>query len=229
VLLRRYRPDDLGGLHELRPHVTYRGFWGNDGFYETGRLHIDNHFEWPSGLQLETGMNLVHEGVRNPFQIISGVFVPAGNYAEREAQLVFKTNQNAPLSLDVTSYIGGFFDGDRFSLAPTMRYRLGDAFSAELTWNYNRIDLPVEDGRFDVNVARLRLSYSFTPKILLQALVQHDDRTDMIATNLRFSWLQTANSGLFLVYNEVDDETIRGPAEKRREITLKYSRIFDVL
>ena len=73
------------------------------------------------------------------------------------------------------------------------------------------------------------MSYSFTPKILLQALVQYDDRSDLIATNLRFSWLQAANAGLFLVYNEVDDDSIVGAMNKRREVAIKYSRILDVL
>ena len=27
----------------------------------------------------------------------------------------------------------------------------------------------------------------------------------MLGTNIRFSWLRSANSGLFLVYNEVDE------------------------
>ena len=62
----------------------------------------------------------------------------------------------------------------------------------------------------------------------MQALVQSDDRSDLIATNLRFSWLQAANSGLFLVYNEVDDDSFVGGMEKRREFAIKYSRIFDV-
>jgi hypothetical protein len=229
VVLHRYRPEDLWGLHELRPHVVYRGFWGNDGFYETGFLHIDNHFEWRSGLEVHTGLNFLHEGVRAPFPIVPGVLVEAGEYDEREAQLVFWTNQGAPLSLNLSSRIGGFFGGDRVNLAPTVRYRLGETFTTELTWNYNHIDLPVPGGDFKVNVGRLRLSYSFTPKILLQALVQYDDRTDLVATNIRFSWLQSANAGLYLVYNEVDDETLSGPAEKRREITLKFSRIFDLL
>ncbi|MFU8815365.1 MAG: DUF5916 domain-containing protein [Pseudomonadales bacterium] len=229
VVLHRYRPADLWGLHELRPHVVYRGFWGNDGFYETGFLHIDNHFEWRSGLEIHTGLNLVHEGVREAFAIARGVFVPAGEYDEREAQLVFRTNQGAPLSLDVSSRIGGFFGGERINLAPTLRYRMGETFTSELSWNYNDIDLPVEGGKFQVNVGRLRLSYSFTPKILLQALVQYDDRSDLLATNLRFSWLQSANAGLYLVYNEVDDDSLRGAAEKRREIAIKFSRIFDVL
>jgi hypothetical protein len=89
--------------------------------------------------------------------------------------------------------------------------------------------LPVANGDFEVNVGRLRLSYSFTPKILLQALVQYDDRTDLVATNIRFSWLQSANAGLYLVYNEIDDENVVGPIEKRREFAIKYSRIIDLL
>ncbi len=114
---------------------------------------------------------------------------------------------------------------------------MGDAFTAALTWSHNDIKLPAfaatentpaSAGDFEVNVVRLRLGYSFSPKILLQALVQSDDRSDLIATNLRFSWLQAANAGLFLVYNEVDDDSFVGRMEKRREFAIKYSRIFDV-
>jgi len=31
------------------------------------------------------------------------------------------------------------------------------------------------------------------------------------------------------VYNEVDDEFVGGPIEKRREFAIKYSRIIDLL
>jgi hypothetical protein len=229
MVFHRYRPDDMWGLHELRPHVAYRGYWGNDGFHESGFLHLDNHFEWRSGMEIHTGLNFVHEGVRSPFPIVRDVMVAAGDYDDWEAQLVLRTNQGAPLSLDLSSRIGGFFGGDRINLAPTVRHRVGETFTTELTWNHNDIRLPGPEGNFKINVGRLRVSYSFTPKMLLQALVQYDDRTDLVATNIRFSWLQSATAGLYLVYNEVDDETLRGPAEKRREITLKFSRIFEVL
>jgi hypothetical protein len=63
--------------------------------------------------------------------------------------------------------------------------------------------------------------------MLLQALVQYNDATDIVATNLRFSWLQAANSGLFLVYNEVEDRDFGAPP-RGRELILKYSRIFDI-
>ena len=32
--LRRYRPDDSWGLHELRPHIAYSGYWDDEGFWE---------------------------------------------------------------------------------------------------------------------------------------------------------------------------------------------------
>ena len=231
--LHRYRPENLWGLLELRPHVFQSSFWNFDGEYESGFTHIDNHFEWKSGLEIHTGMNLTHEQVFEPFEIANGVFVQPGNYNHKEVQLVYQTDQSAPLSLDTVMRRGGLFGGDRFSLDSTVKFRMGERFSSEASWIYNDIDLAGEDNSFTLNLARLRLSYSFSPKMLLQALVQYNERDDTLATNLRFSWLQSANAGLFLVYNEIDDDSPVGPGlgsrAKRRELVLKYSRIFDLL
>ncbi len=229
LIFRRIRPDDLWGLHELRPHVSYTGYWDLDGFQESGRLHIDNHWEWKSGLEFHTGVNFTHEGVKDPFEIVDGVTVEPGTYKHEELQLVFLTDEAAPLSFRINVKVGGFFGGDKSSVGPSLRYRVGESFSTELLWDHNDIELPVTNGDFEVNLARLRVSYSFTPKILLQALVQYDDRNDVTSTNLRFSWLQSANAGLFIVYNEVDERGIAAPADTGREFIIKYSRIFDVL
>ncbi len=231
--LRRYRPaNNFANLFELRPHISYRGYWDFDGFQETGFIHVDNHWEFLGGMEAHTGVNFTHEGVKQPFQIVSGVTVPAGTYKHEEAQLVYFTNQGLPLSINVSSRIGGFFGGDRFNIEPTIRYRVGETFSTELSWNHQQIELPVAGGDFDVNLARLRLSYSFTPNVLLQALVQYNERDDVIGTNIRFSWLQSANAGLYLVYNQVDESGLNTPQgramrEDAQGFILKYSRIFD--
>ena len=108
-----------------------------------------------------------------------------------------------------------------------MSFRSGDKFTSELSWINSDIDLPVPGGDFDVNLARLRLSYSFTPRILLQALVQYNERDDVIATNLRFAWLQSANAGLYLVYNEVDQSGL-APRRDAQQFIIKYSRILNI-
>jgi len=227
--LRRIRPDDLWGLHELRPHIAYRGFWDFDGFYETGFVHVDNHWEWKTGTEVHTGVNFTHEGVKQAFDIVDGVTVQPGSYNHSELAYVAFTNQGAPLSFSVRGLIGGFFGGDRFQVVPSMKFRIGDAFTSELSWRHNSIDLPVPNGNFNVDLARLRLTYSFTPKMSIQALVQYNGRDEILATNFRFAWLQSANAGLYLVYNEVDDDGLGAPNKPRREFVLKYSRIFNLL
>jgi len=229
LLLRRYRPTDWLGIHELRPHAAFIGFWDDTGFWESGFTHIDNHWEWRNGIEIHTGFNLTHEGVQLPFEINRGTFVLPGKYDHKEAQLVFKTDEGKRLSLSVESKIGGFFGGDRVNANTSILFRGSERFSSELSWIHNNIDLPVANGDFEVNVARLRMSYSFTPRLQLQMLVQKDDRTDFTAVNLRFAWLQTANAGLYLVYNEIDDESLRSPLHKQRELVIKYSRIIDLL
>jgi len=226
-LMRRIRPDDKWGLLEIRPHASYTVYRDFDGFQETGFSHNDIHWEFRNGYEVHTGINLTHEGVKDAFDIIDGVTIEPGTYEHSEVDLVFHTNQAAPISLELHTTVGGRFGGDRVSLEPTLRYRIGETFSSELSYNYNEFDLPVDGGKFEANLVRLRLSYSFTPKILLQALVQYNELDDILGTNLRFSWLQSANSGLFLVYNEIDERGIGGlPAG--REFIVKYSYIFDV-
>ena len=225
---RSIRPNNLWGLHELRPHVNYRGYWGFDGFQETGYLHVDNHWEFDTGMEIHTGMNFTQEGVREPFEIVDGVTVPAGEYEHEEGQFVFWTNQGAPLSINIRSNVGGFFGGDRVNVEPTLRYRSGEKFSTELSWSHSDIDLPVPGGDFEVDLARLRLSYSFTPRMSIQTLVQYNKRDDVVATNLRFAWLQSANAGLYLVYNEVDESGLGAPRRDAQQFIIKYSRILDL-
>ena len=225
-LMRRYRPDDLYGLLEVRPHVMFMNYNDFNGFKETGFDHYDIHWEFKNGYRIDTGMNVTTQGVKEAFDIVDGVTIQPGTYDHKEAQIVFNTNRAAPLSFAVRNYIGGRFGGDRKSIEPTVRYRAGENFTSELSVKHNNYDLPV--GSFVTNLTKLRLSYSFTPKMLLQALFQHNSGDDTLSTNLRFSWLQTATSGLYVIYKEFDDSSI-GALPKSKEFSIKYSYMFDAL
>ncbi|MDX1547827.1 MAG: DUF5916 domain-containing protein [Rhodothermales bacterium] len=227
VVLYRYRPADFLGLLELRPHASYQGFWDFDGFQETGRLHVDNHWEWPSGFEVHTGFNVTREGVKAAFEIAEGVVVPAETYDHAEAQLVLVTNEGRKVSLTTHAVIGGFFGGSRVSLSPTLRLRTGEAFTTELGLQHNAVDLP--GGDFTANLLRARLSYAFTPRIYVQGLVQYNDVADLWSANVRFGWLQAANTGLFVVFNQANDLDVLTGTPQARSMTVKYSRMFNVL
>jgi hypothetical protein len=229
-VMTRFRPKDFIKLQEVRPHATFRGFWGFDGFQETGYVHLDNHWQFKDSTEVHTGMNLTQEGLRVPFEIFPGIFVPPGSYENAEAQLVYMSNQGAPLSLNFQTVIGGFFSGERVTLSPTVRFRPSEIFQMEVAYSRNDVDLP--QGNFETNLVRTRVSYSFNTRIFTQALIQYNDRADLWSMNLRFGWLQAANTGLFIVYNDsrgLYDLYPDRPERTDRSLTIKFSRMFDIL
>lgn len=225
LIMRRFRPD--GALLEVRPHIVLSNYWDLDGFLETGFQHYDVHWEFKNGYRIDTGVNYLKDGLQDPFEIIDGVFVPAGTYSGYETQISGHTNRGAPLSFEFRSNTGKRFGGDRVVLEPSVNFRIGETFSTELTYVYNKFDLPIVGGDFDVSLTRLRLSYSFTPQMLLQTLIQYNDQQEVLSMNVRFSLLRTANSGLFVVYNEFDEQYPGAPATGR-EFIIKYNYLFDV-
>ncbi|MEQ8952728.1 MAG: hypothetical protein RL120_01245, partial [Gammaproteobacteria bacterium] len=65
-------------------------------------------------------------------------------------------------------------------------------------------------------------------RMSIQTLMQYNKRDDVFSTNLRFAWLQSANAGLYLVYNEVDEGGLLAPRGDAQQFAIKYSRIFDI-
>ena len=208
---------------EYRPHVSYRSYWNFDGFLETSFLHIDNHWVWRNGFEVHTGVNLTTEGVTEDFEIFEDVIVPAGSYDHAELQLVFQTNASKPVYITSRHILGGSFGGTRYINNATLGIRIGDRFNSEHSIQQNNFDLP--GGKFSATVYGSRLAYSFTPRIFTQGLIQYNSVSDIWSANIRFGWLQQANTGLFVVYNQVNgDGTINN-----RSFTIKYSRMFDIL
>ena len=223
LVLYKWRLPESSPFLEFRPHVSWRGYWNHEGIQETSFLHVDNHFEWKTGTELHTGVNFTKEGVVRPFNISKNVTIPAGTYEHSEVQIVFFTNQNKPLSVGTRHVLGGFFGGDRFSNTVTLRARIGDKFSSEWSLSHNDINSPYGD--FTTDVFRSRLSYSFTPSIFLQGLIQYNSVTSQWSSNMRFGWLQQANTGLFVVYNETREDSFI----ENQSFIIKYSVLFDVL
>ena len=223
----RFRPEDLFGLLEFRPHVDYNGYWKLNGFQESGRWHIDSHWEFRSGFEIHTGMNITREGVLEQFEIASGVFVPAQTYDHKEIQIYFTTNQAKALNLGSRNTIGGFFGGERINLTPTLNFRYSDRFTSQFSLNYNNVSLP--GGDFVTNLIRARLTYAFSPKMYVQSLLQYNSQSDEWSMNWRFIWQQSAATGLYLVYNETQDYDGIPIQDQTRSIVVKYSRLFDAL
>ncbi len=224
--LRRIRFGSDSSLLELRPHFSYTVYLDQQDFKESGFLHIDNHTEWRNGYEVHTGINFVTKGLQDPFEIYEGVTIPAGTYRNSELQLVGMTDDSKWLSFSLRATIGGFYSGDRVALTPAMQMRLGEKFVGELSWSQNDVDLP--EGDFTTDLGLVRLAYSFTPKVMLEALLQYNNVDDLLSSNLRFSWLKKANTGLYVVFNDIKGYDAFTGAQPDRSLTAKYTYMFDL-
>ncbi len=226
-ILRHIRTPGITWFRELRPHISYREFFELDGFTETRIVHVDSHFEFANGAFFQLpAVNFTREGLKEPFEIADGVVVEPGTYDNIEWGFAFNTNLSAPIAYRGRIEIGGIYSGHRKGLSGTFSTRVGSRFIADLRHSFDDVDLP--EGSFETVLLGLRLSYAFTARIYLQSLVQYNNQTDEFSGNVRFGWLSTAGTGLFVVFNEVDrTERPRGPAD--RAVVVKLTRQFNLL
>jgi len=215
----------IAWLRELRPHTSWNTFWDFEGFKETSNWHIDSHIDFENGWFLSPAVNLTLEGLKAPFEIYPGIFVAPGTYRNSELAWRFNTDRRKWIALNFDLDYGGFFSGHKSTYGPTLTIRRGSKLQTSLRYAYNDVDL--KEGAFTTKLAQWRLSYSVTPSVNLQSLVQYNDRADNWSVNMRFSWLRTAGTGLFLVYNETQGLSGFGPLD--RSFVVKYTYQFDVL
>src|SRR5207247_9494071 len=73
-----------------------------------------------------------------------------------------------------------------------------------------------------------RVAYFFTPRVLLQTLVQYSNQARVWTANARFGWLSTAGTGLFVVFNEgrEADGFFQWNQPQARSLIVKYARQF---
>ncbi len=218
----------LGGMLEIRPHVSYRGFWDFEGFQETGFLHVDNHWVWKNGVEIHTGINFTTEGSIADFSIPGlGVTHAAGTFPNQEAQIVAITNPSKKLYFTTRHVMGGYFSGSRSAHSGTLGFRVGDRFNSEYSFNHNDLHLIIEgaDRYFSTDVFGARLSYAFKPRLILQSFLQYNSALDIVSANIRFNLLEQANTGLFVVYNEL----WQNGDVLNRSLTFKYTHIINIL
>ena len=241
-VLYHLRTEGVDWFREFRPHISGNSFWSLGGFNESYYVHIDSHFAFENGAEIHLpGWNLTGEGLDTPFQIRDEgdlpdggrgpIIIPAGTYNNQELLFVANTNRSAPLSVSAGVTFGEFYSGTRSSPHGSVSYRFRDRLTTSVSMNY--FDVKLDEGSFTTSLVRLTGSYSFTPRIYLQANLQYNDDSKNLGSNIRLGWLDTAGTGLFIVYNDteflgdIDPLGFRsGP--RQRQLVIKYTKLFNL-
>ncbi|HEX9166975.1 MAG TPA: DUF5916 domain-containing protein [Gemmatimonadales bacterium] len=215
-------------LRYALPHVSYRGSFGLDGVYESGYVHIDPELEFANGGRVGPELNIQHETLREPFAISprDSVTLPAGDYDWPFLGVDLATDPSAKVSLSTRLELGGFYNGSKYGGNATLTLRPSAAFAGSLLVDYN--DVSLEQGDFVRSLVGVRVGYFFTPRISLQSLIQYSNQAQLWSANVRFAWLNTAGTGLFVVFNDSEEATgfARWTQPRARALTVKYTYQF---
>lgn len=226
-LMRFVRDRSRPWFRVWNPHITYRGFYGLDGYFQSAQWHVDlTEVELTSGTRFGPELNIFHEGLQAPFEIAPGIKLPAGAYDYPELGIDWTSNPSLPLSLVLRSDIGPFYNGSRNSQTVTITARRGAAISSSLLVDYSNVHLA--QGSFTRSLIGWRFAYFFTPRVSVQTLTQFNDQARVWTANARFSWLNTAGTGLFVVFNDAEQANgfFNWQRPTTHAFTVKFTRQF---
>ena len=148
-----------------------------------------------------------------------------GDHGGLSAGIRLNSDSRKPVYGRLQWNIGRFLNGDESSPRLHVVIRDSGRLSIDTTWRHRSITLP--QGAFRTNLGNMRVTYNFSPSVFVQSLLQYNDRSNRWSTNLRFHWLETAGTGLFVVYN--DTESLEGLGPINRVFVVKFVRQFDLL
>ena len=90
-----------------------------------------------------------------------------------------------------------------------------------LQYSHNNIDVPVPGGTFTTNLVVARVTLAFSPRAVLQALVQRDDDAKEARANVVFRWTYKPGADVFVVYDDTRNILGEAPPTRQRKFLVK--------
>jgi len=164
------------------------------------------------------------ERVRFPFFIGPGVVIPAGDYSYRHLSAAFNSNPSRRWSVSLNHLQGDFYDGD--ILSSKLTFRFNPISKVRLTSVTQYDDVKVPSGVVESLIARLYVSYYFSPELTTRAAVQYSSLYEDFVANFRVRWIYTPGSEAWFVYDEGRRFGLIEPSLRDRAVILKVMHNF---
>jgi len=168
------------------------------------------YYEWrPLGFMLKSGdfceLNIIHnfDKPTKDFELVDGVYIPAGNYWDNRAEIQFESFQGRKIAADITASIGEFYTGQRQRVELSTRYNFNKYLNIGLDWERNYLQLPNTSLITDEVGGRIDLA--FNPKLQTSVFAQYNNEDNNVLVNYRINWIPKIGSFFYFVINQSYD------------------------
>lgn len=174
---------------------------GQDARRQSAEQTVSSFLALHSGNRLGAVATRRFERLDVPFPIQSDVVIPAGDYTFASGRVTGSINPSRPVNGNVNLSFGAFYGGTRTELQGGVGITLSRHLNLTAGVAHNLLDLPVENGRFDTTVLNLNVKAAASRDLFADILLQYDDVSEQLQSNLRINWIHTPGSNLYLVFN----------------------------
>ena len=220
------RPN-LPGVYEVNPYLEVHYITNLESSLETREGTAGFGVVFSDGGLLRTQFSDKFEAIDEAFTVAGQGEIPTGRYDFRDASLSYTSSAARPLSGEVRVSGGGFYNGDRTSVTLAGKWRPNRYFAVDLQAQRNEISLPGD--RFTADVFGTRLDFAGSRHLFLSSFIQYNAASEEVVTNVRFNFIHSPLSDLFLVFSERRDVSGGGSREGgavlERGLTLKATKL----
>jgi hypothetical protein len=189
------------------------------------RVH---HFMLGTTLDDGSFINVIYQKnldvLDEPFAIQPTVKIPVGTYRFDELSLSYNTSPSKRLYERFSYSPQQFYGGTRQNVSGAVGIRASSQLSSEFQLNRNDVSLPWGD--FLVNLAILRVDYTFSTRATIRSLTQYNSSTHEVTNSIRFNFIYRPGSDLYLVYNDLHQTglptDVFAPSDKQLVLKVNY-------
>jgi Domain of unknown function (DUF5916) len=163
--------------------------------YELTLTRVELH----SGDNVEFSVQPTYERLEEPFEIVSGVILPAGaEYNFTRYELSMNTANKRIVSVQPSVEWGRFLSGDRREITMGIGLRPRPGITVNVAYELNDVDLA--EGKFETKLYRMVADTQFSPFMYLVNNIQYDSVSRVMGWQSRFRWILKPGNDIFFVY-----------------------------
>jgi hypothetical protein len=135
-----------------------------------------------------------------PFQISSGIFIPAGDYSFGDFGGEIRTGNHRKVAGTLRIIDGDFYSGRRKTQLADLTWRPSPRYRTNVSYEYNEVTLP--QGNFETRLVRLGFDIVFSSTLSWVNLIQYDNVSETMGVNMRLHWIPQPGREVFFVVNQ---------------------------
>ena len=159
------------------------------------------------GVLFEDGSNVTvitnkeFEQLDVPFAITDDVTIPVGTYRFWSPSVRYTSNPSRRVSVSASYSPQGFFGGTRTDWRTSLSLRATSRIAAQ--GSFRRSDVALPGGAFIADLASAQFDLALSPEMTLRSLTQYNSTTESISTSVRFNWIYSPGSDIYIAYDEL--------------------------